>query len=199
MSRLPSTVVLDPEEILVPLLGWLEEQFRFTDPDSDVSDSVLKEAADAAAALGAELTRVGSTSPQWFAPDGRSEICPPLVVRVDLAGTCASLRDASSMTGGDSPFGLLSTYINQLARSARLAVSPDAAALVEAVSLNPSGRILTPGQYGAYVRYVRATIADPLQRFIAIPPGTDHLAQPMGWASPVCGRGGLGTDREVDL
>ena len=199
MSRVPSPVVLDPEEVLVPLLGWLEEQLRFTDPDCDVSVSVLEEAADAAAALGAELVRVGSTSAQWLAPDGRSELCPPLVVRVDLAGSCASLREARSMIGVDSPFGPLSTYLKQFARSARLAVSPDAIALVEAVSLNPSGRILTAGQYGAYVRYVRATIADPLQRFIAIPPGTDHLTQPIGWAAPVCDRGGLGTDHEVDL
>jgi hypothetical protein len=165
-----TTVVLDPMGDVARSLGRIEDWLLFAEPDTFETDIVVRAGAAAAGATGLAVAEAFEAAPSLYAPEGDAELAPLAVVSGDLRGAVAAVHRAlCALSDAQPPSGTLRA-LDLLSRCAVCSRSEDGAAL-RAVAKPAAGSLrLSPEAYGAYERFARAVLVDPLDRFAALPP-----------------------------
>lgn len=163
------SIVIDPGDDLPHALSRIEDWLRFADVESDDDDEVVSAAVDAIDTIAASLYVARRVAPQLRTPDGRSQLAPLYVLSVDLAAMTSAIRQAQELVGRVGEPVEAEEAICLLERCARF--EPDGAlrVLARAASKRDARVDLDYVEYHAYGRLVRATLANPLDRFLALP------------------------------
>ena len=191
-----TTVVLDPMGDVARSLGGIEDWLLFAEPDTFETDIVVRAGAAAAGAIGLAVAEAFEAAPSLYAPEGYVELAPLAVVSGDLRGAVGAVHRAlCALSDTQPPSGTLQS-LDLLWRCAVRSRSEDGAVL-RAVARPAAGSLrLSPEAYGAYERFARAVLVDPLDRFGALPP---HSTPPRSTHPPSDTVPEAASGREVGL
>lgn len=165
-----SAVLVDPADELADGLGAIEDWLGWAMAESPEDERALRAGACAAGEVGAAVRGAARRAPAVFAPDGRVELAPLLVVSCDLAGVVSRIRRAMAIpSGADEPVGAR-RLLDLLERAQAFAASEDCWVLLGATSPGAGRVVLAEPEQRAYVRCVMAILASPLDRFLALGP-----------------------------
>ena len=167
---LPTAVLLDPAGKTSEDLDAIEDWLGWAEAESPEDEQALRAGAAAAGELAAVVRGAARRAPALFAPGGRVELAPVLVVSCDLDRAVASLRRGMAVPqGGDEPVGARH-LLGVLGRAAAFAVTEHCRVLLAAVPPGAGRVVLDDAAQRAYVRCVVAILTDFLDRFLALGP-----------------------------
>ncbi len=166
----PIAVLLDPAAEMSEELDAIEDWLGWAEAESPEDEHARRAGAAAAGELAAVVRGAARRAPALFAPGGRVELAPVLVVSCDLERVVASLqRGVAVPQGGDDPLGARH-LLGVLERAAAFAVTEHCRVLVDAAPPGAEAVVLSEVEQRAYVRCVVAILTDFLDRFLALGP-----------------------------
>jgi hypothetical protein len=168
--------VIDPSGELGATLVRIEDWLLFIEPDSVEQERAVALGAKVAGNLSVALRRGFESAAGLRTPDGRFELAPLTVLRVDLTAWVSAVRQAIGAVSYERPPEGTLSALELLARCARLSRGDDARLLVLAACGEPMN--LNSVQHQAYQRFVQAAIVDPLERFVALGPEPASRPEP---------------------
>jgi len=165
-----SAVVLDPMGELAGDVGRVEDWLLFAEPDSPEAEIAVAAGATAAGGISLALDHAAKSAPRLYAPDGHFELAPLAIIPGDLrTGVAAVHRALLALPDARPPSGTLRA-LEALNRCAVRSRRDDGTVLAAVARPGPVSIRLDPDAYGAYGRFARAVLDDPLDRFAAAGP-----------------------------
>ena len=165
-----SAVLLDPAGEMSEELDAIEDWLGWAEAESPEDEHALRAGAAAAGELAAVVRGAARHAPALFAPDGRVELAPLLVLSCDLGGVVARLRRAMAIPGGTGEPEGVRRLLDLLERAGAFAATEDCRVLLGAAHPGAGRVVLAEAEQRAYVRCVVAILTDFLDRLLALGP-----------------------------
>jgi hypothetical protein len=164
-------VLVDPADELADTLGAIEDWLGWAEAESPEEEHTLRAGASAVGELAAVVRGAARRAPALFAPDGRVELAPLLVVSCDLGGVVSRFRRAMAIPGGTEESEGARRLLDLLERAGVFAATEGCRVLLGVARPGAGRVVLAEAEQRAYVRCVVAILASPFDRFLALGPG----------------------------